>query len=176
MAKSTSNIRVYNSATSGVWVAPRGTVLPTTLAAPAAPFAETGYLSEDGVTAGRDEDVKEFKALQGGVTVRRQSSGVKDTLKFVCLEETAITLGLYYKGATVTTASGVDTIQVTNQTRNDERAFVVDLVDGAITKRFCIPVGAVGTGEVVHSGEDMTAYEFEVTIIGDYTVLKTAAS
>ena len=176
MAKDRDNVRIYGDDASGVWVADKGTTGPTTLAAPGAGFAEVGWLSEDGVDLDRSEDVAEFKGWQGGKTLRKKVTSQEDTFKFVALEETALTMGLYYKGVTATTATGVDTFHITNQAVSDERAWVVDFYDGAVQKRFVIPSGEVtGRATVSHKNSDLTMYEFTVTIYGDYSILKTAA-
>jgi hypothetical protein len=177
VAKDRANIRIYGDDASGVWVAPKGTTGPTTLAAPGVGFAEVGWLSEDGIDLDRDQNIAEFNAWQGGTLVRSKKTSVKDTFKFVCLEETAATLGLYYAGVTPTTATGVDTFAITNQTASDERAWVADMVDGTITKRLVVPSGEItGVATIGHKNSDMTMYEFTVTIYGDYDILKTAAA
>lgn len=178
MAKDRDNVRIYGDDASGVWVAPKGTTGPTTLAAPGAGFVEVGWLDDDaGVDVERTEEVSEFKAWQGGTTLRKKVTSVEDSFKFVCLEETALTMGLYYKGATVTTATGVDTIAVTNQAVSDERAWVVDFVDGAVTKRYVVPSGEVtGRETISHKNSELTMLAFTVTIYGDYQILKTAAA
>jgi hypothetical protein len=176
MAKDRTNIRIYGDDTSAVYVAPKGTTGPTTLAAPGVGFVEVGWLSEDGIEVNRDANIAEFNGFQGGAIVRTKKTSVKDTFKFVCLEETATTLGLAYAGVTPTTATGVDTFHITNQTTSDTRAWVVDVVDGTITKRYVVPAGdAELTGAIAHKNSDMTMYEFTVTITGDYDILKTAA-
>jgi hypothetical protein len=177
MAKDRDNVRIYGDDASGVWVAPKGTTGPTTLAALTSPHEEAGWLGEDGVDLDRSEDVAEFKGWQGGATLRKKVTSVEDTFKFVALEETAVTLGLYYKGAAPTTATGVDTYSITNQAVSDERAWVVDFYDGAVQKRLVVPSGEVtGRATVSHKNSDLTMYEFTVTIYGDYTILKTAAA
>ena len=177
MAKDRTLVRIYGDTAGGVWVAPKGTSGPTTLAAPGAGFDEVGWLGEDGIDLDRAEDVSEFKAWQGGTTLRKKVTSVEDTFKFVALEENAVSLGLYYKGVTKTTATGVDTYAITNQAVSDERAWVVDFVDGTVTKRLVVPSGEVtGRATVPHKNSDMTMYEFTVTIYGDYSVLKTAAA
>jgi hypothetical protein len=177
MAKDRTKIRIYGDDASAVYQAPKGTTGPTTLAAPAVAFVEVGWLSEDGIDLARDANVVEFNAFQGGAIVRTKKTSVKDTFKFVCLQETAVTMGLAYAGAVPTTATGVDTFAITNQTASDERAWVVDLVDGTVTKRIVAPSGeAELTGTISHKNSDMTMYEFTVTIYGDYSILKTAAA
>lgn len=175
MAKVYDNIRIYGDLDSGVWVAPKGSTLPTGLEAPDAPLTELGWLSEDGISVDRNEEATTHRAYQGGTIVRRKKTSVEDSFTFQCLEETAETLGLYYAGQTPevtgTGEAAVAKITVTNQTASDERSWVVDVVDGAITKRYVVPVGSVSTGSVAHSNADMTIYEFTVTIQGDYEVI-----
>ena len=171
MAKVYDNIRVYGDLESAVYVAPKGSTLPTDLNEPAAPLVELGWLSEDGINENRSEDVQTFRAYQGGTIVRRKKTSVEDSITFQCLEETATVLGLRYAGVEPVQGSGVATITVANQTKDDPRAFVVDVVDGDYTKRYVIPVGYVGTGSVVHSNSAMTVYEFTVTIQGDYDII-----
>ena len=142
------------------------------------PSAPTGPTTRAGAGIGpdRDEPSTEFPACQGGAIVRTKKTSVKDTFKFVCLEETATTMGLYYAGVAPTTATGVDTFAITNQARSDERAWVADVVDGNVTKRLVVPAGEVtGRATISHKNSEMTMYEFTVTIYGDYQILKTAA-
>ena len=89
MAKNLANIRIYGDDTSAVYVAPKGTTMPVDLAAPAVTFVELGWLSEDGAEIGRDVSTTDFTAWQGGVIVRSKITGVKNTVKVTCLEETA---------------------------------------------------------------------------------------
>ena len=175
MAKDRDNVRIYGDDASGVWVADKGTTGPVGLAAPGVGFTEVGWLGEDGIDFDRNEEVSEFKAFQGGTMLRKKVTSVDDTFKFIALEETALTLGLYYKGVTATAGTGIETYEISNQAVSDERAFVVDLVDGAVTKRYVIPSGEVtGRATVGHKNTDLTMYEFTVTIYGDYTVIKSA--
>jgi hypothetical protein len=176
MAKDLANILGGGGDDSAVWTAPKGTTGPTTLAAPTSPHEELGWLSEDGISFSRSEDRQVFRGHQGGKIVKRRTSSVDDTFKFQCLETTAITLGLLYKGQTPTVATGVATIHVTNQTINDERAWVLDehLDDGS-TIRYVIPSGtAETTADVVWKTDEMTVYEFTVGVNGDYFVITDA--
>ena len=177
MAKDRDNVRIYGDDASGVWVADKGTTGPTSLAAPGVGYEEVGWLGEDGVDLDRSEDVSEFKAWQGGSTLRKKVTSQEDTFKFVALEETALTMGLYYKGVTATTATGVDTYVIADQAASDERAWVVDFYDGDVQKRYVVPSGEVtGRATVSHKNSDLTMYEFTVSIYGSYTILKTSAA
>ena len=162
---------------SAVRVAAKGSTLPTDVTAdPVTPFASVGWLSEDGVSFARSEDRQTFKAHQGGTIVKRKTASTDDTFKFQCLETTALVLGLLYKGATVTVATGVATIPVANQTVTDERAWVIDeKLDDGSTMRYVIPNGSAQlTGDVVWKTDEMTVYEFTVGVNGDYTVITDA--
>jgi hypothetical protein len=174
--KDLANILGGGGDDSAVWVAAKGSTLPTTLADPASPFESVGWLSVDGISFARSEDRQTFRAHQGGTIVKRKTTGVDDTFKFQCLETTALTLGLLYKGATPTVATGVATIAVTNQAVADERAWVLDeFLDDGSQLRYVIPVGSAElTAEVAWKTDDMTVYEFTVGVNGDYTVITDA--
>lgn len=176
MAKDLANILGGGGDASAVHVAPPGTTGPTTLAAPGVGFEEVGWLSEDGITFARSEDRQVFRGHQGGVVVKRRTASTDDTFKFQCLETTALTLGLLYKGQAPTVATGVATINVTNQTVNDDRAWVIDeRLDDGSTMRYVIPNGtAETTADVVWKNNELTVYEFTVGVNGDYKVITDA--
>lgn len=169
MAKTLGNVRIFGDSTSGVWVAPKGTTGPVGMAAPSVTFKELGWLSEDGIEESRSQDANSFKAWQGGATVRRKVSSTEDTFKFQCLEANAVTHGLKYRGQIPVTTTGVARTTVTNQSVIDDRAWVLDNVDGAITDRFVIPSGAYElTGSVSYKNDSIRILEFTVTVQGDY--------
>lgn len=172
MAKNLANIRIYGDQDSAVYVAPKGTTLPIDLAAPSATFADLGWLSEDGVDVTRESSSTDFTAWQGGTIVRSKVSGVKDTVKVVCLEETAVALGLLYPGSTSATATGTTTISIPGGSKSNEKALVVDFKDDTVTKRYTIARAEVtGTGTISHKNSDMTMYEFTFTIYGDFKII-----
>lgn len=161
--------RIYADLGTGVWVAPKGTTLPTTLTTDPAGFEPLGWLSADtGITLNIDKDVKDFNALQGGSLIRRKVGKVTQKIKFTCLEETATVLGLVHAGNEITVTTGVAKIDIaSNQGRTVERALVVDAFDGTISKRIAISAADLTfIGEIpISTAEDLTAYEFEATII-----------
>lgn len=186
MAKNRDNIRIYGDDDSGVWLAAKGATAPTEEAlidrTDPAGFTEAGWLSEDGIDLDRDSDSNDFNAYQGGAIVRSKRSSTKDSFKFVCLEETAVSLGLYYAGQTpedVTPGTVTDRklskYTVTNQTASDERAWVVRFTDGINAKYLVVPVGEVSDRATIsHKNTDLTMYEFTVTIFGDYDLYTVA--
>lgn len=175
MAKVRDNIRIYGDDPSGVWVAPKGTTGPTALEAPPAGFDELGWLSEDGVDFDQDIDSEDFKAHQGAATVRRKVTGVDRKFTFQCLEETALVLGIAHPGLVFTEtapASGVFRGTVPAGHATVERAWVIDEVDGEVTKRYVAPTGeATLSSAVAHKNDEMTVYEFELTLLGEWDII-----
>lgn len=180
MTKNQSNIRIFGEDNDAVWVAAKGSTLPTTLAAPASPFAEIGWLGEDGINLDQSLTVNKFNAHQGGAQVRQKTSAVERSFTFQAIEETALVLGLYYPGITGSTSgvapSQVTTFQVPAGARSNEKAWVVDSFDGTIQKRHVIPVGEVGeTGTISHTNSGLAIYEFTVNIMGGFSIISNAA-
>ncbi|WP_326792047.1 hypothetical protein OHA79_09605 [Streptomyces sp. NBC_00841] len=167
MAGSTDNPRLWEGA--DFYAAPSGTALPVNLDAlmstvPA--WKAVGLLSEDGASESRDEDTSDFYGW-GGKLIRTKRSKHKRSIKVTCLEDNLTVFGLVNPGSTVTTATGVNTRTV-KIPRSDKQSFVLELVDGDITKRRHIPIGEVTeVGEVTLSESDLQAYEITVTIYPD---------
>ena len=171
MAKDLDNIRIYGDEDSAVFVAPLGTTGPTTLAAPGVGFEELGWLGEDGVPFDRNQDVTDFRAFQGGTIVRKKVTSDDHTFRVQCLEETALTLGLYYSGEAFVTTTGVAKATISPGAPADPRAWVVDLHDGAVHKRYVVPKGEVTERATVeHQNAALTIYDLTVTIYGDYDI------
>lgn len=171
MAKTLGNIRIFGEEASSVYVAPKGTTLPTDLAAPAAAFLELGWLGEDGIDVDREADFSDFYAM-GGTIVRTIPVNAKNTFKFQALETTATTYGLYYPGLTKDTpAGGPTTMKIPGGAKADERAWVVDMIDGAITKRYAVGRGQASAGTLVHKTDEISVYEFTVTIQGGFSII-----
>ena len=171
MTKNLANVRVYGDSDSAVYVAPIGSSGPVALAPVAEPHKELGWLSEDGVNVEREVDEQTFRAWQGGSIVRKKKTSVDDSFQFQALEETALTLGLSFGDDNLTTVDDVTTISVTNQTAAVERAVVVDFFDGPIQKRYVCPSVSFSPGAIAHQNSEMTVYEFEATIQGDYEIV-----
>lgn len=179
MAKNQANIRIYGDDDDAVWTAPKGSTLPTDLAAPAAPFEELGWLGEDGINIEQSFTRNKFNAHQGGALVRGKNSGLERTFAFACLEETATVLGLYYPGITGTrdVATGVTRYTVPAGARSNERAWVVDCHDDGVQKRLVVDVGEVAeTGTIAHTNSGLTIYQFTVDILGDFELIGNSPS
>lgn len=168
MAKNIDNIRSYGDEKSGVWIAPKGSTLPTDFAALDAAFKELGWLSEDGIDEEHTSDKSEFKAYQGGtvVKVKRTSAGFKVTCN--ALEENEVVRGLVHRGQTPTVAAGVTRYNRKGLTASDDRAVVVDYYDGGVRKRAVIASADIALmGSVSHKNDDLTIHTFEIQEQGD---------
>ena len=164
--------RIYGDNGTGVWLAPKGTTLPTGLDDPGVGFAAVGWLGDDGISLNIEKEVKKFNALQGGSLVRQKVGTVDHTFKFVCLEDTAIVAGLVYADQAITvTGSGAAAVARlavgTNQARAVQRAVVVDNVDGDIIDRYVASVVDITfSGEItLAKNDDLRMYEFEAAVL-----------
>ncbi|MFI5808975.1 hypothetical protein [Streptomyces sp. NPDC051561] len=162
MAGDTDNPRLWEGA--DMYAAPVGTTAPTDIVTPiAATWKAVGLLSEDGASESRDQDSNDHYAW-GGVLVRTTKSKHKRQIKITCLEDNLVVFGLVNPGSTAATAAGVTTRTVKVPT-SDPRAFVMELVDGGVTKRRVIPKGEVEeVGEVTLSDSELQAFELTITI------------
>lgn len=180
MATNAANARIFGSDDDAVFIAPLGTALPTTLAAPGAGFEDVGWLHSDGITVGGDTNVEKFRGHQGGRIVRTKVTESNTTFQFQCLESTALTLGLQFNILDATTAAGVTTMEVSSGRNVETRAFVIDVYDEDATTiqwRFAIPRGEIGErSEFKLAGTDITGYTFTVEVIGDYKIITNDAA
>lgn len=129
-----------------IYVAPTGTTLPTTpTGALDAAFAGLGYASEDGVTLTVDPEVTEFNAWQSRQAVRRELTAQAIQVSFELLQWDEDTLPLAFGGGAVTAVGGGGyRYDFPDEDASlDERAMVVDAIDGGEAHRFVFPRGNV---------------------------------
>ena len=173
MAKNIMNIRTFGDLASAVFVAPKGTTLPTDITtALNVSFVELGWMAEDGIEETQTADQAEFTAWQGSTVVKRKRTKVGKTYKFQCLETNATTNGLAFRGQTptITGAPGAKVAKTDfkDQAINDDRAWVLSVVDGAVTERHVIPAGDYTlTGSTQYQAGNMKILTFEITVIGE---------
>ena len=173
MAKNIMNIRTFGDLASAVFVAPKGTTLPTDITtALNASFVELGWMAEDGIEETQTADQAEFTAWQGSTVVKRKRTKVGKTYKFQCLETNATTNGLAFRGQapTISGAPGAKVAKTDfkDQAINDDRAWVISVVDGAVTERHVIPAGDYTlTGSTQYQAGNMKILTFEITVLGD---------
>lgn len=162
----TENPRIWVNA--DVYVAPVGTAGPTDIATGLnAAFEALGLLSEDGMTEGREQEQTDHYA-HGGILVRTTKSKHKRTMVVTALEDNPVVFKLANPGSTAASVGGVTTRTVKIPNQPDPRAFVLELVDGDVTRRRHIPRGEVTeVGEVTIADDEMEMHELTITIYPD---------
>lgn len=174
--KNRENVHSFSEETvTGVWLAPKGSTLPTALTTePASPFRAVGWLSEDGISRNVEKDVQEHNALQGGAMIYKKVSKVTQTFTFTATETNAVVLGLVNADSAITVVGdGVATPKfarqkfATGQDKVVERAIVIDMADGAVKERYTVSaVDITFQGEIkLASNEDIRLYEFTATVL-----------
>lgn len=172
------NVSVFDQIGSGVWVAPKGSTLPTDLTTdPVAPFEAVGWLSEDGASYSIEKDIEDVRAWQGATIVRRIVTQVDQSWTFACLEGSELVQALAHSGnAGVVSGSAPDQISTRdlgNQNKTVERALVIDGVDANGTKeRWTVSAADISlNGELLigRTGEPRV-YEFTAVAVGGASV------
>ena len=172
MAKVYENIHIYDGLDSEAAVAPKGTTLPEGIGPSVTPFAEVGWISEDGITEEADASAETRRAWQGRKIVKRFIPEADSTFTIQCLEENAVVHGLKTRGATVE-VTGVAPAQVAKTVRDqetalDERVWRLRSIadDGSEKVRVFVGVHSLN-GSIQDSAGEMTIHEFQLSPIGD---------
>lgn len=169
MAKNQDNMREWNAEESGVWIAPKGSTLPTSDLVIPTDFIEVGWISEGGIEESIEVEAKETKAWQGGAIVKLRNTSTKKSHKFAALEDDPEVTGLYYghgKPSLVGTGENkIARVDMPKSIPTIEKAVIVKFVDNAgYTRLKCIELAAVSErGAYVTNIEDDSVYEFTMT-------------
>lgn len=131
-----------------IYIAPVGTTLPTTVTgALNAAFVGLGYVTEDGVTFTITPEIQEIMAWQSRQPVRRELISQAVAASFSLLQWNESTVPFAFGGGSVTNPSGSNyRYELPTSGALDERACVIDAVDGSITERFILPRCSVTDG------------------------------
>lgn len=179
MARVTANLFIGGGLNDAVWVAPKGTTLPTSLtAAPAAAFKEFGWLGEDGMEFSPNVDRKEFRAHQAGTTVRRKITSSGRTVTVVALESNKTVLDLVHPGTVWTDAVTYVKGVIPEGIATVELAWIIDSFDSTngYQQRWAFTGEASPSGSFKFGVEDITAYTFEIAIYGSVDFYSNNAS
>lgn len=136
----------YVAGTGQIYVAPVGTTLPTsTTATLNSAFVGLGYTNEDGVSFSASPEVEEFPAWQSRQPIRREMVGQEITASFTLLQWDEDTVPFAFGGGSITDlGSGQYRYDFpTADDALDERAMVVDVIDGSRRQRLVFPRGSV---------------------------------
>ena len=140
MALDSGDIRVAGMA--HVYLAPLDTAFPAWDAVPADPWQELGYVTTDGITATYGREVTEIYAMQASDPVRIISTRTPKTIGFAMMQQGRDQLILAMGGGTYATDGALtDVFRYTPPDPSviDERAMVVEMIDGEFTYRWEYP-------------------------------------
>ena len=147
-------------AVGGVYIAPKGTTLPTDgTTALASAYVNMGYISEDGYVQSTETDTAEVKAW-GGDTVLTAQSSFKETHTVNFIETNINTLKTIYGASNVSEAGGKITVN-SKSTPLDECVVVIELaLTGGRVKRVVIPRAKIAdrSGDISYTDEGAVTY------------------
>jgi hypothetical protein len=158
--------------TGALYVGPLGTTAPsaTTMAAWAAPMKDLGYISDDGIVEGRDEDKEDFTPWQSATPIRSEITKSTQTYQATLWESKFDTISLYYRigEADMTqTGTGADAIVSfveEGKPARDLRCFGIDVIDGIYHRRIFLPMAEVSErGELTYKSDTLIGYEVTIT-------------
>lgn len=139
MAFESSEVRV--TGTGHVYVAPVDTPFPTNISAAVshnAGWIELGYASEDGARFSFGREVNEIMAWQSFDPIAQVVTRVPKTVSFDLMQWNQHTVTLALGGGTVTEPTSNNYVYTPpDESYRDERALIVEGIDGAYTYRFC---------------------------------------
>lgn len=169
MALNAQNARL--AVTGGVFKGTLGSTAPTgTSGAPAAAYADLGYLSGDGVQIEMPDagDAEVERAWQNGDVLRTIRQPSEDAPRWTfTMKETKREVIETYFGVTVTQTATEGNFKYKASAIRQPSAYVIDYVDGSEITRDYIPRGTVvEVGELKQNGEEVIGYE--VTMEGEY--------
>jgi hypothetical protein len=184
MANVASNVSAGKPKTTGaIWVAPKGSTLPTDTATTLdAAFKCLGYCSDDGLTNSTDLESETIKAW-GGDTVLTIQTSKEDRFGFTLIEVLNEDVLKFVYGSTNVSGTLSTGLTVTaNNADVEEVAIVIDMIMRDNTaKRIVIPDCKISEfGDVVYSDSEAVGYETTVTCMPDssgnthYEYLKSA--
>lgn len=156
--------------TGGVWVAPKGTTLPTdATTALSNAYTCLGFVSEDGVENSNEFDMSTIKAW-GGSIVFRSLTELTDEFSFALIESKNIeVLKAVYGAAHVTvTSSGDIKVEIVAEDPA-ELVWVFEIaLRGGNAKRIIVPNGAVTAREAItYNDGDPISYGIKVSAYPD---------
>ena len=155
----------------GVYVAPEGTALPTTLTALAAPWEDLGYVGEDGVSFSFSREQEEILAWQSADPVRVLTTSEPKTLEFELLEFDRLTILTAFRGGAWAGATAPFTYTPPDAGTEVVKALTIEGIDGTIGKfRFCFPRASLsGDVEFQLVRTDAVRFSMEFSVLASPT-------
>lgn len=173
MPNNVDNVSAGKPKTGGaVFIAPKGTTLPTTaIAALDAAFKGAGYISDDGVTHTSSPETEEIKAW-GGDPVLAPQTNKTDQYKMKFIEFLNIDVLKAIYGDDNVTGTLADGLAITgNNTEVEAHSYVIDqILKGGVIYRTVIPNGKITEiGDVVYKDNEPIGFDVTITALTDDT-------
>ncbi|MGN7134559.1 hypothetical protein SAMN05444374_11628 [Rhodococcoides kroppenstedtii] len=152
--------------TGALRFAPKGSTFPTAMAVWASPWADAGWISDEGITENRETDTTPFVPWQSNSPIRVATTSDVISWETTIWSTTFDSISLFYKvkAADMTTTDEVTSFVDGNIKDQDLRAFGIDIIDGVYARRFEVPLGEVTErGSQTYSKGELTGYPVTVT-------------
>lgn len=174
MTQNAALARIFGSDSDSIYLAPIGTVLPTTIDGPLdGSFEDVGWLHSDGITETQTGSKTEIRGHQGARVIRTRIETPGTQVKFVALESKPQTQALRYNEKQVTSSGGVRKSVRGSGQKVTPRAAVVDVFDAddiTVKERWTFDrLEIVSDGDRVFVNNDISGFPFLAEVIGDYT-------
>lgn len=131
MPLNAQDVRVFSS--GHVYLAPVGTAFPDFGSTPAAPWVDMGFMTTDGVTLSAGRESTDIFAWQSRDPVRTVVTAEPKTAAFTMMQTSSAQLQLAFGGGTYTEADDVWTFTPPAAGTVDERAMLIEFLDGTKT-------------------------------------------
>ena len=154
-----------------IYVADVGTTAPTDLAEPGSGWHDLGYTTEDGATFSYSPSVENLNAWQSFYPIRRIITEIEAQVSFTLLQinDPEAFIFAFGGGAEEETdvESGVFQYTPAAPGTLDERAMLLDVIDGDVMQRFVVPRGLqAGNVEAQFVRTDMANLPIEFGVLG----------
>lgn len=168
-ANTATNVTTGKPKVSGaVWVAPKGTELPTDATTELEGFTNLGYVSDSGLENSNDMNISTIKEW-GGLVVYQSLDEFTDQFKLTLIEAKSVNvLKAAYGDDNVTEDNGTIHVEV-NAKDPQERVWVFELaLRGGIAKRIVVPSGAVtGRDAITYTASNAVGYGLTISAYPD---------
>lgn len=158
--------------TGALYTGALGTTEPSRTAIEAWPagMVDLGYISDDGITEGRDENTETFTPWQSTSPIRTEVTSSTLTIQATLWESKWETISLYYRvglddaDQTGTGDDAVVSFVEAGKPKRDLRCFGVDVIDGTYHRRVFLPMAEVTErGELTYKSDTLIGYDCTIT-------------
>lgn len=155
------------NADGAVFVAPKGTALPTdATTALAAAFKNLGFVHEDGLVNGTETDTESAMAW-GGTKVLEEQTNFSENFTFSLIETNVDTLKFYYGDDKVTETDGAITVHQSAKALEEVVLVFEIAMTGNRVKRIVVPRAKMAdrSGEITYVDGEPIAYPINVSAL-----------